>query len=156
MSNPAESAAHKLAWEMGTWKSIEVRFKSGGENKEPARKPDQPRTFQETCHYIETAAGQRLFDSRLFTDLDNETAVHIDYKDGSKCATLVRYDKDGGTGQEQVTIQRAFGQEGIGFNHRPEPLRFLYVGLKPLPEVLPQAQYLGEGRRLDRKCDRFL
>ena len=35
-------------------------------------------------------------------------------------------------------------------------MKYFYVGLTPLPEALPTAKFLGEGRHLRRDCDRFL
>ncbi len=156
MPNPAESATKKLADEMGSWKSIEFRLSEAFENKDPDRKPSEPRTFRASYHYVESAVGQRLYENRLISDLNPETLVSIDYTDGSKCAFLYRRDKGDQLGQDQVTIKRWFGQEKDGVTHRPEPLRYLYVGLKPLYEVLSKGTPDGEGRRLDRNCDRFL
>lgn len=156
MPNAAESAAQKLAWEMESWKSIEIRFHEDFVNKDPARKPDEPRTFRSTDHYIETAAGQRVYDTRMTTELEKGTGVSIEYTDGSKCAQLLRTDEGGVAGQEQVTIKRSFYCENDGVTYRPDPLKYLYVGLKPLHEDLARAEHLGEGRRLDRPCDRFV
>lgn len=156
MQGPAESAAKKLAWEMESWKSVELRVRDDFVNKDPARKPTSPQTFWSTSHYIETAVGQRLLDMRMKPDNVDHTRVSIDYTNGSKCAALLRTDKEGVTGQEQVTINRAFSYEDDLVTNRPGLLRYLYVGLRPLHEVLPQAKYLGVGRRLGRECDRFL
>ena len=154
MQNLAESAARKLAWEMGTWKSIEIQDHSDAVNEVPFMQ-GQPKTFQEVRRYIETGAGRRLYDTRLSNDL-NEVAVRVDYADGPRCANRSRLDKNGVAGEDQVCITRGFGLESLGMNCRPEPLRYLYVGLKPLPEALPLAQYLGGDRQLSRDCDRFL
>jgi hypothetical protein len=156
MPNPAEAAAKKLAWEMGSWKSIEFRLGEDFVNKDPGRKPSEPRTFHASYHYIETAAGQRLFENRLVSDLNPRSLVSIDYTDGSKCAFLYRIDQGETAGQDQVTIKRWFGRENEGVAHRPEPLRYLYHGLKPLYEVLTAGEYAGEGREIGRECDRFL
>jgi hypothetical protein len=156
MQSPAEVAAKKLAWEMESWKSVELQLHTDFENKDPAREPPFPRTFWSTSHYVETAAGQRFFEMRMKPDNVVETAVSIHFTDGSKCALLLRRDVGDVAGQEQVTIKRAFSYEDRGMTYRPEPLKYLYVGLRPLHEVLPQAEYLGSGVRLNRECDRFL
>ncbi|MDR3620802.1 MAG: hypothetical protein P4L85_15735 [Paludisphaera borealis] len=157
MPNAAETAATKLTSEMGSWTSIELRYHMDCENKDPARPSSYPRTFRITGRYIETAAGQRLLDERKTTDLKtNETTVQIEYSDGSKCASMLRIDTDGTPSREQVGIKRHFYLEDSGSTGRPNQLQYLYVGLKPLPEVLAQAEHLGEGRWLDRDCDRFL
>ncbi len=156
MSNPAESAAKKIAWELGSWKAIEFRISEDFENTDPQRMPSQPRTFHATYRYIETAADQRMYEYRLNPDNDPGTGIGIEYTDGSRCAQLLRNDTNDQPGQEQVAIKRYFGQENGGYTHRPEPLKSLYVGLKPLPEVLAGASSIGEERRLGRDCDRFL
>ncbi|MGC8644144.1 MAG: hypothetical protein ACP5XB_30155, partial [Isosphaeraceae bacterium] len=89
MESPAESAARKLAWEMGTWKSIEIQWHSDDENEVLVRQ-DQPRTFKQTCRYIETAAGQRLYELRLTSDSDQGTTFCVDYTDGRQCADVFR------------------------------------------------------------------
>jgi|GEM_PF-5680525 len=155
MQNPAELAAKKLAVEMGFWKSFELRYTEDFENKDPHREPTAPRTFLCSYRYIETVAGQRLSDERLVNDL-GETLASTYYADGSKCAYRYRVDKNGVAGQEQVTIKRSFATEDLGITHRPEPIRFLYAALTPLYEALPRAKHLGDGRRLERDCDRFL
>jgi hypothetical protein len=153
MESPAESAARKLTWEMGTWKSIEIQDHYDAVNEVLER--GQPRTFQEVRRYIETASGQRFYDTRLSNDL-KEVTTDSDYSDGARCANLFRIDKGGVAGEEQVSITRAFGIEREGWSNRPTALNYLYVGLKPLPEALPQAQYLGADKQLNRQCDRFL
>ena len=156
MPSPAESAAKKLAWEMGSWKSIEFRLSEDFVNKDPDRRPSEARTYHASYRYVETAAGQRLYENQLINNLESQTLVSIDYTDGSKCAFLFRADVGDRRGQDQVTIKRWFGQENDGVTHRPEPLRYLYHGLKPLHEVLRAGEYIGDGQRIGRDCDRFL
>ena len=157
MLTPNEAAAEKLASEMEAWTSIEIRYRVDAENKDPARPASDPRTFREFGRYIETSAGQRLLDERMTTDLkEDETTIQIEYCDGSKCASMLRTDTAGSPGREQVTIKRHFFIEDQNSAGRPDQLKYLYLGLKPLPEVLRQAEHLGGGRWLDRECDRFL
>jgi len=157
MPNPAESAAQKLALEMGSWTSIEMRLTEQMENKNPDRKPTEASHYRASIHYIETAVGQRIHEHRMDSNLyPGETVVSIDYSDGAKCAFLFRTDQGDQPGQDQVTIKRCFSQENDGVTQRPDLLKHLYVGVKPLPEVLNRSIPDGEGRQLDRDCDRFL
>jgi len=156
MPSSAAAAAEKLAWELGSWKSIEIRVREDGVNRSPARLPSSPRTFQTFFHYVETAAGQRLFEGRMSNDNDSKTTVSSEYTDGIRYAQLIRTDLPDKPGVDQVAIVRSFGYESDGVTQRPDALKYLYVGLKPLPEVLTRATELGPGRRLDRDCDRFL
>ncbi len=156
MANPAEMAAKKLAWNMESWKSIELRLREDFEKMAPTQGPDDVRTFRGDFHYIETAAGQRLSEEPTTADGGDRTLVSIHYSDGARSALLVRVDQGGVPGPEQVSIHRAFGKEDEGgMSHRPEPLRAFYAGLVPLSKALPKANYLGEGRQLGRACDRF-
>jgi len=154
--NPVESAAKKLAWEMGSWRSIDLRLRTDCENTDPAKPTEWPRTFRIAEHYIETAAGQRFYGQRMIVSEKETTFVTLCYTDGSQFTQVNREDKGGAEGREQLTIKRFFQSENNGKTYRPAPLSFLYVGLKPLHEVLNRADYLGTGRHLDRECDGFL
>jgi hypothetical protein len=154
MAGPAEVAAQRLSWEMESWKSIELRSHEDFVNSED-HDPSQFSGYHCKYHYIETAAGERMFEERLVPQGSKETFVSINYTDGKRSATLLRPEIDG-VGKDQIDIKQAFATETDGRTYRPVPLRYYYVGLEPLPEVLSKAVHQGTRRHLDRDCDLFL
>jgi len=157
MSEPTETLAKALQWDMGSWQSLEVRISEKYRNENPARVASEPRSFNGALRYIETATGQRLYEERITPDGEGKTLVSINYTDGEKTSFLFRTDQGSTTGDEQVTMKRSFGHEDQeGISHRPDPLRVLYVGLEPLPKALSKGRHLGKGRQLDRDCERYL
>jgi len=152
MANPAEMAAKRLAWEMESWTSIEIRTR---EDSVESFSTKHPIHFYNERHYIETAAGQRMSEMRL-GDAKGVERLQVNFTDGQRAADVLQTDT-GGWDHQQVSIKRAFGSEGSsGWADRPEPLLAFYVGIVPLPKALATAEYLGEARLLGRDCDVFL
>ena len=152
MANPAEMAAKRLAWELESWTSIEIRTH---EDSVESFSTKHPIRFYNERHYIETAAGQRMSEMRL-GDAKGVKGLQVAFTDGQRAADVLQTDL-GGWDHQQVSIKRAFGHEGTsGWADRPEPLLSFYVGTVPLPKALATAEYLGEDRLLGRDCDAFL
>jgi hypothetical protein len=157
MVDAAGIAANKLAWEMESWASVEIRGREDFENPDfERRKESGAKSYHSELHYIETAAGQRLFERIMTPSPGTMVATSIDYSDGSKCAGLILRKEDGGVTSNQVIIKHHFAHENSGWNVRPEPFQFFYLGLEPLPKALVRATHLGKGQQLGRDCDRFL
>lgn len=154
MADPAETHAERLAWEMESWKSIDFQLRTTYELNELA--PDPQRGASKLSeHYIETAAGQRMFEVRM-TLRDGREMRSVYYSDGERCADFKQIKLPEKT-IDSVRIKREFWQEGtLSWRGCPEPLKFYYCGLRPLPEALKAAQYLGSDRHRDRDGDAFL
>lgn len=155
MENPAEVASAKLAREVGSWKSIELRLHNDYEEFDRSHESGVSH-YRGKARYIETADGRRMYDQRLPLGGDSTIGVSIGYWDGSRSASLDREDRNGVAGAEQVVIKRTFLMEENGFTHRPEPLWSLYAGLEPLHQSLSKAELLGERKQLNHLCDLFL
>ncbi|HEX8202983.1 MAG TPA: hypothetical protein VF590_21080 [Isosphaeraceae bacterium] len=155
MASPAEAAAQRLSWEMESWKSIEIRTHQDFTNHDVGRDPQMDAAARFEDHYIETATGQRLYESSA-RPAGGDARQSTYYSDGTRCADLVDFDVNGAR-QHQMTIKRSFGSEAQrNTSFRPEPLNHLYIGTTPLPKALPKATHLGSDRHLDRDCDTFL
>jgi hypothetical protein len=153
--SPADRAAKKLAWDIESRRSIEIRVRT--DISPPTnRNVGRPMDFNAYVdHYIDTASGQR-FNER--TNLKGETAVDRaeDYGDGSRFAHVqfVRTKLDV---QQTVAINRQyFQEESIDRKNLPIPLLYEFVGRQPLHKALAKAEQLGETKVLGRTCDAFL
>jgi hypothetical protein len=153
MDDPAQRAAEKLTTLMNSWRSIEIVTETR-QSISPSLHAG-PAAERVRVHYIETARGQRFLDQYAW--LSDGHVVHSSgYCDGRRCAEE-SFDSRDSTKQTQLVISRTFSGEDVSLtSHRPEPLRFLYVGLKPLPEALRNAELIGEEHVADRPCDVFL
>ncbi len=154
MPSLIEELAAKLAWELNSWRSIEIRSHQefASDNPNPG-----PREFQSSKNeyvYIETALGQRFFE-RDIVPSNIKGSLNREYSDGKLAAGFYR-DKDFDAERDQVTIKHVFSNEEIGQTSRPEPFCYLYVGLEPLNNALKEAQHLGPGRHIGRECEKFL
>jgi len=155
MSNPADLAAKKLAWEMESWSSIEMKSQEDMVNHTAANDPKQWSKAHFEHHYIASAAGERMFKIRI-TPAAGKEHRQTNYFDGARAAGVLDTDS-GGWDHQQATIKRAFGTEDrIGWSEAPDPLRQFYVGLVPIHKALATAVPLGDARHLDRDCDTFL
>jgi hypothetical protein len=152
--SPAEFAAKRLAWELEARKSVEVQTRTDIIQNKPD--PQQPAVYDALDeHYIETALGQRMCDSRL---LKSGAAVSrfAYFSDGSKAAD-VTFSGEDLERQKTAVIKRRYRMEDRSERmERPEPLGFLTVGREPLHKALRRAAYLGKDRALNRDCDVFL
>ena len=152
--SPADEVAKRLAWELDTRKSVELRTRVDIiPGKVDPQKPLDYDAIEE--HYIETGVGQRKCDSR---GLKSERVVshYARFSDGSKCADL-NYSKDDLERETSFVIKRHYGIEDRSDRMDcPEPLRALHVGREPLQKALCKADYLGEKQVLGRDCDVFL
>lgn len=159
MNPDKKTISDRLIKETGLWRSIELRYH---EDYACTGKMDANSfsSYHDECLYIETAAGQRRMESRLTPDAGERIITTIDYCDGKKSANDTRTDliRLGKTipGRRQIVIRGTFASEESGLNHRPEPLRYFYVGTEPLAKAIERAEPLGEGRVIGRDCDRFL
>ena len=153
MLSPAEVAAKRLAFEMGSWRSIELKVCHGiSHPTTPKKRPDFDHLVD---HYIETAEGWRLNDN-MTVDGSIPKSHERSYYDGSRCAQE-GFAHDDLSRQSQVVIKRSFGMEDRSAStSRPVPLSCFYQGQVPLPEALLKSTYLGVERVLGRECDRFL
>lgn len=154
MADPATNASERLAWTMGSWRSIDLQLHVDyALNK--AVDDQSKATTKMVERYIETATGQRMFEQRM-TLANGQEMRSVYYADGGHCADLQRIklpDRE----FDAVRIKREFSIEGAaGWHVCPEPLKYLYAGLRPLYEVLPEMQHLGEARHLGREGDLFL
>lgn len=153
---PGERAAAKLAREIEARRAVEIRVRTevvGQSAPDPAAAGGSRGEFVD--HYIETAAGERFFERRM-TFADGTTSRTADYCDGARYAH-VEYNRSEPEFQNVVFITRQFFQEDQSDRRNmPEPLLYLYVGRLPLHKALPNAEYLGESRVLDRPADKFL
>jgi hypothetical protein len=105
--------------------------------------------------YIETALGQRLFEIRMSVE-GGSVARQCGYSDGRRFARVDFHRDKRGDRARTIGIANSFMSEASeGYVQRPHPLRFLYVGLKPLYEVLADTKPYGEASHLDRTCDLF-
>ena len=153
MSTPAELAANRLAFEMQSWRSIELQVRHGiSRPTEPERRPDYDHLID---HYTETAVGWRKNDNTSFDGATLNSHSQA-YFDGSRYAQ-VGFARDELSKQSQVIIKRSFEMEDKSAStSRPVPLSCLYLGQTPLPEALRKAVHLGTEEVLGRRCDRFL
>ena len=150
----AEAVAERLAWEIESRKSVEVRTTY---QIVPAKvDPQQPQEYDTIeDHYIEATGGRRSCESRFFKS--GVGVQRIDrFSDGSKCADVnyIRGDPDH---QQSAVIKREYAMEDRSQRMEiPEPLTRLYVGREPLSRAVRKAADLGEGQALGRQCDLFL
>ena len=154
MQSRAEIHAERLAWQLDSWRSLEVACV---ETISP-NKPDSSAhaVFNEIeSLYIETGAGQRLLDCRyLKSGSERSRAVH--YFDGRRGADVL-YRKDKPGQQDQATFHRHFYLEADwAQSSRPLPLSYYWVARRPIHKVLSNATHLGERKVMGRDCDVFL
>jgi hypothetical protein len=152
----AELAAQRFKTTWASWRSVEIDTHTDHQFH-PARKlpPDPFRAHD--LHYVETVLGSRLFDETS-THASGAPVRHAGYCDARRNA-LVLFDQADTSRQAQITVSNEFMTESkSGFSMRPVPLKFHYVGIKPLGEALrdPGVKFIGEDRVLDRKCNAFL
>ncbi|GIW85815.1 MAG: hypothetical protein KatS3mg108_0139 [Isosphaeraceae bacterium] len=156
MDEVAREFASKVAALLDGWRAIEVeavdRLSYGDPSGFPGAVASEVRT-----HYIETAGGQRFQEVRARLSDGRDKLGGQDYCDGARCAEVMFHEGDP-TRQRSITISSSFAGENSGLEtQRPLPLRFLYVGLKPLPQALREgAEHVGQETLLDRPCDVFL
>jgi hypothetical protein len=156
MDEVAREFASKVAALLDGWRAIEVesvdRLSYGDPSGFPGAVASEVRT-----HYIETANGQRFQEVRARLTDGREKLGGRDFCDGERCAEVMFHEGDPPR-QRSITISGSFAGENSGLEtQRPLPLRFLYVGLKPLPQALRDgAEHVGQEMRLDRTCDVFI
>lgn len=106
------------------------------------------------CDYTETSIGQRSF-IYIMHDASGREIRSEAYCDGEKCVQL-EFDGREPTRQKQVNITRGFLNEtATGYRDAPEPLRWCWVGLKPISEVIDSAEYLGADSVAGRSVSLF-
>lgn len=155
------SHAERLAWQLESWDSIELRVRQ--ELSSPADRMRGPQVSGVVAdhfdfiddHYIETAAGQR-FQETLCEKSGNPASRSAEFFDGERGASLT-YNRQDFESQQQVILHRHFGLEDrLAQVDKPRPLFFHWVGREPLHEALTNAQPQGESQVLGRACDVFL
>lgn len=154
MVNDAAAHAERLAWEMATWRSVEMRVRVTYQRNEVA--PNGDLAFTEVDqHTIETQAGQRVFHERMLMH-NGKRLIQTSYRDGERFAAS-HEDEVAGQAFSAVEILNAYPREGVNrLSNRPAPLQFFYSALEPLPRSLARAESLGEARVSGRECDSFL
>ena len=154
MDTHTEHVARQLAQEMASWKSIEVRVRTGISDHRVGS--GVSKAFDvDSEHYIETSAGRR-FSEHL--GLKNEKTVtrYMYFCDGSKCAD-VSFSREDASVQQSVVIKRQYGMEGKSDRKQlPAPLLYFYVGREPLYEALTKGRPAGQSEVMGRACDEFL
>jgi hypothetical protein len=151
MSDFLDVAARSLAREMTTWSSIDLSVREEGRHVIPRK--NQPTTFSNAHHYIETQKGQRMIDSVFGSEGKKMSHVSA-YDDGARCARVVFL---GASKQHSLLISRSFLNEGgTGSTDRPPPLQFFYVGKVPIYEALSRSTYLGKGEILGKSTEIIL
>ena len=141
----------RLAWELSSWKSVDLRVRSEQAGQSLDGKPTGA-TMTVRSHYSETDRGQRAYDLSAMSD--GREMKDAAYCDGSKCIKL-NFDTDGK--QQSAAIDRSFYNEArFGAANRPRPLEYFYVGLTPLHEALPKAERTGSGTIIGRKTDIYV
>ena len=154
MPTPAERAAKRLAWEMESWKAIELETRSRLEAVGAG--PGMPVTFDENRErYVETSEGQRFGEEESYAK--GKLMARASHYGDSKRFAEVLYDAKDLQRQLAVTINRHYAMEDRGdFAKRPTPLAYFYVGREPLHKALARAENLGTSKVLGRDCDVFL
>lgn len=153
MESPAELAAKRLAQDLGSRGSVELRVRTKITRHEPD--PSKAQAFDAVEeHYVE-AAGRRFCEVR---SVQSGAVVNrsIYYGDGSKYAFVVYDPKDIELQQTVYLNRKSWMDAPAERDQRPQPFLFLSVGREPLPQALPKAQYLGRGEVIGRECDLFL
>ena len=150
MDSPSEALAAQVAWNFGSWRTIDIRVRTDLNN------PNIEVTWNRFDeHYVESRAGGRYSDRRSLKD-DTFSKRIANYCDGSKSATVNFREKDADL-QKSVIIKRDFSDEDrVGKSAQPAPLQFFYVARTPLQEALPKSTYLGIDRVNGRECKTFL
>ncbi len=154
-NGPGRAAAERIAWDMQSWRSIELRGRIEIENHTGAAHGGVPYSTVMDERYVETATGKRR-DELLLRPTTGGPRLYVSYCDGSRCAHTAQ---DGAPGSvpAQLLVKRGFNtEEKIGSTDRPFFFKYYYVGKKPLYEALPAATYLGTTEVLGRECDRFV
>ncbi len=154
LDTPGRIAAEKVAAHLGSWSTIDLTVREDIILAAPrGRKPFFDAVEE---HYVETAEGQRLFDTRKL--LGDETVGRAAYFcDGRRCADALFDPPDLELRPTHVAIKASFHSEAQHERpSRPVPLLFFHVGRKPLDKALVDSEHLGEGRVIDRDCDVFL
>jgi hypothetical protein len=152
MGTPAETFAERLAWELESWKSVEVRARHEMVSREAPPSVDHNGILE---HYIESSSGQRYYNFQFLKN-GGPASRYAYFADGQRCADVQYSDGDPET-QRSIVIKRGFRLEDQSDRvDRPVPLLYLYVGREPLHEALREAHYLGQARVLGRGCEAFL
>ncbi|GIW85820.1 MAG: hypothetical protein KatS3mg108_0144 [Isosphaeraceae bacterium] len=157
MEELAQAMAAKLSSLMGSWKSIEIECETTMRFKAPAG--GIPGLVDNTMRvrYVETAEGQRFHEASFHLANGQRTSGGRAYCDGQRCASVM-YRDENSIHQDSISISLSFnGESSTLTSQRPLPLRFLYVGLEPLPEALRErAEHVGPSNALGRPCETFL
>lgn len=155
METPNEIAAERLAWEMGAWNSIELRMRHDftSHKADPLDPPVFDRVEE---HYIETALGQRYYETLSIDSKSDQITFRLIRYGQEGRSVDVTYDRENTSKQYHALVKRAFANEDKSDRpEKPIPHVFYYVGRKPLYEVLPEAEYIGTDQVLGRDCEIF-
>lgn len=151
---PQERAAAKIAWELGSWKSIDYHVVSKFRNYRT--RSGRPQVFDtEDYQCVETALGQRMqrCDRLLGESLFSRGRA---YFDGKRGADVVLGGPEFDT-IRQIEVLRHFPRLGkTQHTNRPVPFRYYYLGPEPLNQALPRSRHLGEEVVIGRPCDAFV
>lgn len=153
MDSLAEQIADRLAWNLESRKSVEVKLRTEVTGHDESVRDRSGALISD--HYIETAVGRRYFES-VATKGGAVTLHYENYGDGQRFAH-VAYRPEGDKVQDQILVLNQYWMEDKSDRKQvPQPLLFEYVGREPLHKAILKAEYLGEGQVLGRPCRRFL
>ena len=155
MDNSAQAAMIKLAVEMKSWKSVELKTRH--ELTRYAEVPGLTGDFfnLHEQHYVETKGGERFMET-VRRSATAPARRDAGYCDGETCSQIVFCGIDLKK-QIEFRITRSFLGEGEkGSTTKPLSLIFLHVGKTPIYEALSEARGLGSGRVIGRDVNLFL
>lgn len=157
MADPSDHdsvAGRAFDW-LNSWKCVEwttrevLDFAAPPADMNPASLAESIR-----FHYIETARGQRLGDSRM-TLAGGGTTRTLGYCDGKDCYRVVFEPNE--DQPSQVQAHRSFLNEAASpFVDRPQGFKVFYVGKTPLPEALKGVEPAGTSECLGRPATMFV
>jgi hypothetical protein len=150
-----EDAAKNLAWEVESWKSIELKVRHDYSLQANSERGDHAATSTLIQHYIQTAKGERL--AELLTLVPGtQNRAYASYTDGKSCVDIT-FEADFNSPQKQFVYKKVFADEGRSVTSQiPPPLRYFFLEQKPLHEQLIKGSSLGLVRMLGRDCERIL
>ena len=139
-----EVAKHLQEFREG-WTSIEVRVR-----EDITMKDYQPATPMFT-NYVETALGQRLFETAFVGTNGGGPCRFTNYSDGKRFVNVTI-----ALGKPDIIAEStSFSKEATTSHHEcGTPLKYLYLMHQPLDKRMAQAVDLGESKVLNRPCRR--
>jgi hypothetical protein len=155
MAKSIEAVAADLVRETASWDSIDIRVTTEQHLLIPIGK-NEPKTSHADEQFIETFVGQKYY-KKTDGEPGHQHIVFLGYSESKQSASVIFKGSSHDGLQNSITLTKTFMDEQLtGHVMRPEPLRFLYVGLIPLREAVLKAERIGSDRVADRACELFL